>query len=113
MLRPGAEKGAAPPDPGGKNDRRNRADHLPVGLRRVSHILLHPLQGLLLEYDRQASATHNLHEQFAAIAQTDSLLFRQFTLTHTHTKEKHISTQKQPLALRAKLPEGHHFDKRI
>lgn len=63
MLRPGAEKGATSPDPGGQNDRRDRPYHLPVGVRRVSHILLHPLQGLLLEYDQQAPAAHRLHQR--------------------------------------------------
>lgn len=63
VLRPGAEKGTPAPDPGGQDDRRDRPDHVPVGVRRLSHILLHPLQGLLLEYDQQAPATHRLHQR--------------------------------------------------
>lgn len=62
MFRTGAKKRATPSDSGGKNNRRHRSDYLPVGLRSLSHILFHTLQGILLEYDQQASASRALYE---------------------------------------------------
>lgn len=43
MFRPGSQKRTAAPDPRGEDDRRDRADHIPHCLRRVSNLLLHSL----------------------------------------------------------------------
>lgn len=48
MFRPGSQKRTAAPDPRREDHRRDRAHHLPHCLRRLSHILLHPLQSVLL-----------------------------------------------------------------
>lgn len=48
MFRPGSQKRTAAPDPRGEDHRRDRADHVPHCLRRVSHLLLHSLQGVFL-----------------------------------------------------------------
>lgn len=62
VFRPSAEKRATPSNSGGENYRRHRSDYLPVGIRSLSHIFFHTLQGILLEYDQQAFASRTLYE---------------------------------------------------
>uniref|UniRef100_A0A182PHI3 Uncharacterized protein n=1 Tax=Anopheles epiroticus TaxID=199890 RepID=A0A182PHI3_9DIPT len=63
VLRASAQKGAAPSDTRREDDRRDRAHHLPVGVRCLFDIFLHPLQGILLEYDPEVTHPQDLHQQ--------------------------------------------------
>lgn len=48
MFRPGSQKRTAAPNPGGEDHRRHRPNHVSDCVCRVSHLLLHPLQGVFL-----------------------------------------------------------------